>query len=64
MSSLADLPEVIGFFIYSREDDEAFEGTLSALRDGIQRELSALEVALRPIDLETGAARGAHCAQR
>ena len=41
MSSLADLPEVIGFFSYSREDDEAFEGTLSALRDGIQRELAA-----------------------
>jgi hypothetical protein len=41
MSSLADLPEVIGFFSYSREDDEAFEGTLSALRDAIQRELSA-----------------------
>jgi hypothetical protein len=41
MSSLADLPEVIGFFSYSREDDEAFEGTLSALRDAIQRELGA-----------------------
>jgi hypothetical protein len=41
MSSLAEFPEVIGFFSYSREDDEAFEGTLSALRDGIQRELSA-----------------------
>jgi TIR domain len=41
MSSLANLPEVIGFFSYSREDDEAFEGTLSALREGIQRELSA-----------------------
>jgi hypothetical protein len=41
MSSLADLPEVVGFFSYSREDDEAFAGTLSALRDGIQRELSA-----------------------
>ena len=41
MSSLADLPEVIGFFSYSREDDEAYEGTLSALRDVIQRELSA-----------------------
>jgi TIR domain/WD domain, G-beta repeat len=41
MSSLADLPEIIGFFSYSREDDEAFKGTLSALRDGIQRELSA-----------------------
>jgi hypothetical protein len=41
MSSLAHLPEVVGFFSYSREDDEAFEGTLSALRDAIQRELSA-----------------------
>jgi hypothetical protein len=39
MSSLADLPEIVGFFSYSREDDE--EGTLSALRDAIQRELSA-----------------------
>src|SRR5262249_40523033 len=41
MSSLADLPELVGFFSYSREDDEAFRGTLSGLRDGIQRELSA-----------------------
>ena len=41
MPSLADLPEVVGFFSYSREDDEAFEGMLSALRDAIQRELSA-----------------------
>ena len=41
MSSLAELPELVGFFSYSREDDEAFKGTLSALRDGIQRELSA-----------------------
>src|SRR6516162_1458201 len=41
MSSLADLSEVVGFFSYSREDDEAFKGTLSSLRDAIQRELSA-----------------------
>jgi hypothetical protein len=41
MSSLAELPELVGFFSYAREDDEAFEGTLSALRDSIQRELSA-----------------------
>jgi TIR domain len=41
MSSLADLPKVTGFFSYCREDDEAFEGTLSALRRGIQSELSA-----------------------
>ena len=41
MSSLAELPELVGFFSYSREDDEAFRGMLSALRDAIQRELSA-----------------------
>ena len=41
MSSLADLPEVIGFFSYSREDDESYKGRLSALREGIQHELSA-----------------------
>ena len=41
MSTLADLPKLIGFFSYSREDDEDFKGTLSALRVGIQRELSA-----------------------
>jgi TIR domain-containing protein len=41
MSSLAELPELIGFFSYSRDDDESFKGTLSGLRDGIQRELSA-----------------------
>jgi hypothetical protein len=41
MSSLADLPEIVGFFSYSREDDEASDGSLSALRLGVQRELSA-----------------------
>jgi ABC-type nitrate/sulfonate/bicarbonate transport system permease component len=41
MSSLADLPEIVGFFSYSREDDEGTKGGLSALRDAIQRELSA-----------------------
>jgi formylglycine-generating enzyme required for sulfatase activity len=41
MSSLADLSEIIGFFSSSREDDEASDGTLSALRVAIQRELSA-----------------------
>jgi hypothetical protein len=41
MASLASLPEVVGFFSYSREDDEAFKGALSTLRGGIQRELSA-----------------------
>jgi hypothetical protein len=40
MSSLADLPEIVGFFSYSREDDEASRGMLSALRDAIQGELS------------------------
>ncbi len=39
MSSLADLPELVGFFSYSREDDEVTYGALSALRERIQREL-------------------------
>ena len=37
--SLADAPELIGFFSYSREDDDDSHGALSALRDAIQREL-------------------------
>jgi serine/threonine protein kinase len=41
MSTLAELPELVGFFSYSREDDEAFRGGLSTLREGIYRELSA-----------------------
>jgi len=41
MSSLADLPDLIGFFSYSREDDQGSRGALSALRDAIQGELSA-----------------------
>jgi hypothetical protein len=40
MSSLADLAELVGFFSHSRDDDESESGRLSALRDGIQRELS------------------------
>src|SRR5580693_6126739 len=39
MSSLADLPELVGFFSYSRDDDDDSNGALSALRDRIQREL-------------------------
>ncbi|MBV9290474.1 MAG: toll/interleukin-1 receptor domain-containing protein, partial [Hyphomicrobiales bacterium] len=41
MSSLAELPEIIGFFSYSREDDEDFSAQLSSLRDAIQKELRA-----------------------
>jgi formylglycine-generating enzyme required for sulfatase activity len=41
MASLAQLPEIVGFFSYSREDDEAFRGSLSTLRDAIARELGA-----------------------
>ena len=41
MSSLADLPELVGFFSYSREDDEGSHGALSALRERIQHELRA-----------------------
>jgi len=38
-SALAELPDLIGFFSYSREDDEDSDGSLSALRERIQREL-------------------------
>jgi hypothetical protein len=41
MSSLADLPEIVGFFSYSRDDDEDFGRQLSSLRDAIQKELAA-----------------------
>ena len=41
MASLADLPEVIGFFSYTREDDEAYKGRLSWLREAIQQEPAA-----------------------
>jgi hypothetical protein len=41
MSTLAELPEIVGFFSYSREDDEAYKGRLSALRESIQQELGA-----------------------
>jgi len=39
MSSLGDLPELVGFFSYSREDDRDAHGALSDLRDRIQGEL-------------------------
>ena len=39
MSSLAELPELAGFFSYSREDDADSDGDLSALRRRIQGEL-------------------------
>ena len=39
MPSLAERAELVGFFSYSREDDEDSKGALSALRDRIQREL-------------------------
>jgi hypothetical protein len=42
MASLAQLPELVGFFSYSRRDDKDFRGSLFALRVEIQRELSAL----------------------
>jgi hypothetical protein len=39
MAILADLPELVGFFSYSRDDDEDSHGALSAFRDRIQKEL-------------------------
>jgi len=39
MSSLADLPNLVGFFSYSRNDDEGDDGAVSALANRIYREL-------------------------
>jgi len=39
MASLAERAELVGFFSYSRDDDEDSHGALSALRESIQREL-------------------------
>ena len=41
MSSLAKLPDVVGFFSYSRDDDKNSKARLSKLRDAIQRELGS-----------------------
>ena len=41
MSSLAELPELVGFFSYSRSDDEHLEKALSLLRKRIRGELHA-----------------------
>jgi hypothetical protein len=41
MSSLADQPKLIGFFSYSRDDDEGDDGAISALANRIYRELRA-----------------------
>jgi formylglycine-generating enzyme required for sulfatase activity len=40
MSSLADFDKIIGFFSYSRQDDDDSAGALSKLRDRIYRELA------------------------
>jgi hypothetical protein len=39
MATLADAPNLVGFFSYSREDDEDSGGKLSKLRERIQAEL-------------------------
>jgi TIR domain len=41
MASLADTPNLVGFFSYSRADDEGSKGKLSRLREFIQEELRA-----------------------
>ena len=41
MASLAELPEIIGFFSYSRDDDEDSHNALSTIRELIQNELRA-----------------------
>ena len=39
MSSLAELPELVGFFSYSRKDDELSQGSLTKLRASIYNEM-------------------------
>jgi hypothetical protein len=39
MAPLADLPKLVGFFSYSRADDEGDDGAVSALSERIYREL-------------------------
>ena len=39
MPTLSDLPVIVGFFSYSRDDDEDFDHALSKLRTRIQNEL-------------------------
>ncbi len=39
VSSLADLPDLVGFFSYSNSDDAHSDGALSVLRPGIRKEL-------------------------
>jgi hypothetical protein len=41
MTSLADLPELIGFFSYSRDDDQDSHNSLTMIRTLIQNELRA-----------------------
>jgi cobaltochelatase CobT len=41
MSALADLPKIVGFFSYSRNDDEGDDGAITAIADRIYRELRA-----------------------
>jgi len=41
MPTLAESPELVGFFSYSRDDDEDFDRTLSSLRQAIGKELRA-----------------------
>jgi len=40
--SLADVEDLVGFFSYAREDDDDSDGTLSNIRDRIQKELRQL----------------------
>ena len=49
MSSLADAPNLVGFFSYSREDDEDCGGKLSKLESAFKRNCAANSVASRQI---------------
>ncbi len=41
MRALVDLPDLVGFFSYSRDDDADHDGALTDLRERIQREVRA-----------------------
>jgi hypothetical protein len=62
MSSLADAPNLVGFFSYSREDDEDSGGKLSKLKSAFKRNCAANSVAPRQIsDYQDKQSRTASC---
>ena len=63
MASLADTPDLVGFFSYSREDDEGSGGRLLKLRERIQEELRA-QLGRTQRRLQTMAGQDLYCTRR